>query len=321
MTPEFESGATPVSDHPTADALPGPETPWGSAAKPPCGNWIHAVVLLGGTAGLAYIYRRFFMGLPVAAGVAFDIASAALLVLYCAQALDIPLRSPEIEALQVMLVAVISGRYLGQLVHVTSIGSQVLWLRPTGPRDVLILNWLTGASAFLVLIPFAVILLIRRRRLSDYGLCWGDWRRWGPWVCGGVAIMIPILWFATGAFRELQTFYPMVRGARASLGAFVVFQCFVVLLMFGWEFSLRGYLQFALQARLGLMAVVVQNVPFVLGHVRKPESELYGTLVSGLFLGYIAYRGRSMLPALITHVAVAVINDAMVIAHLGGFRH
>jgi len=278
-------------------------------------------VLLGGTAGLAYIYRRYFIGLPVAAGLAFDIGSAALLVLYCAQALDIPLRSPEIEALQVMLVAVISGRYIGHLVHVTSIGSQVLWLRPTGPRDVMMLNWLVGASAFLVLIPFAVILIVRKRRLADYGLCWGNWRHWGLWVLGGVVVMIPVLWIATGTFRDLQTFYPMVRGARASLGAFVVFQCFVLLLMFGWEFSLRGYLQFALQARLGLMAVVVQDVPFVLGHVRKPESELYGTLVSGLFLGYIAYRGRSMLPALITHVAVAVINDAMVIAHLGGFRH
>jgi membrane protease YdiL (CAAX protease family) len=48
-------------------------------------------------------------------------------------------------------------------------------------------------------------------------------------------------------------------------------------------------------------------VPFVLLHLGKPEIETLSTIPTGLYLGYVAYRGNSCWPAVIIHIFINIL--------------
>jgi len=47
--------------------------------------------------------------------------------------------------------------------------------------------------------------------------------------------------------------------------------------------------------------MIVQMIPFVLLHIGKPEIEVLSTIVTGIYSGYIAYRGNSLFTRLSTY--------------------
>jgi membrane protease YdiL (CAAX protease family) len=73
------------------------------------------------------------------------------------------------------------------------------------------------------------------------------------------------------------------------------------LYFFMWEFFFRGYLLFTLKGRFGASAVIVQALLFTFFHIGKPVLEVVLALPAGLYLGYIAYRCSSFLPAFVIH--------------------
>jgi len=283
------------------------------------------------TAAMGFVYKHYFRpgeGLAHDAW-RFDVSAGLVVLLYTMLAFHLPLRSREVQALVTMMAAMILSRYfahrLGMLiVHAEPNG----WLfDPHSRRDVMVFYWLIGSPIILLTLPM-VVLLLWRQSPGRYGLAAGEWRAWLKWLGFSVIAMAPVLWFGITKLptmlgshggARLDQFYPLIIGARQTWVTFAAFQGLIAVLMFAWEFSLRGFLQFALVPRLGWLAIVVQCMPFVLGHVNKPEAELYGTLVSGLFLGYVAYRGRSMVPAFLIHLIVAAMNDLLVILSTGGF--
>ncbi len=62
---------------------------------------------------------------------------------------------------------------------------------------------------------------------------------------------------------------------------------------FAWEFHFRGFLLGVLKRRFGILAIVIQTVPFVMMHFGKPSSESLAAVVAGIALGWWAYRSRS----------------------------
>ena len=71
--------------------------------------------------------------------------------------------------------------------------------------------------------------------------------------------------------------------------------------MFAWEFFFRGLLIGGLRETFGSHAIVIQAVPFTLAHFGKPELEVFASFFVGLALGWIAYYGRTFLPAFVMH--------------------
>ncbi len=53
-------------------------------------------------------------------------------------------------------------------------------------------------------------------------------------------------------------------------------------------------------------------IPFVLIHFGKPELETLSTIITGLYFGYIAYRGNSYWPVFIIHLFINVFFVAAV---------
>ncbi|MCX7598060.1 MAG: CPBP family intramembrane metalloprotease, partial [Armatimonadetes bacterium] len=61
------------------------------------------------------------------------------------------------------------------------------------------------------------------------------------------------------------------------------------------------------------LAIAAQTLPFVLMHLPKPPVEAFSSVVAGVALGTMAYRGRSMLGTWLLHFSCAALLDFLVI--------
>lgn len=159
---------------------------------------------------------------------------------------------------------------------------------------------------FLV-VPAAVVVLGFRDGLGRYGLKLGNWR-WGLGLLfGGLIVMTPIILALSGepSFRGYYGSTPTSLGAALlnHLGELIPA-----------EFLVRGFLMFALWRRIGALALVVVQVPFILTHIGKPEIELWSTFVGGAVFAWLDWRTGSILWSALGHVYVLTL---MVVA-VGG---
>jgi membrane protease YdiL (CAAX protease family) len=51
-------------------------------------------------------------------------------------------------------------------------------------------------------------------------------------------------------------------------------------------------------------------------HLGKPDAETLSCIVSGVYWGYVCYRGGSYWPAVIMHTAVNYVNLALISGYL-----
>lgn len=147
------------------------------------------------------------------------------------------------------------------------------------------------------LVPLLTVLLVFRDRPARYGLAFGDWR-WGVGlVVAGCALMTPIvLWFAT--LPDVRAYYgPSV----APLPELLLTNA---LDLTAAEFAFRGFLMMSLLRVMGPVGVVVAALPFVFGHLGKPELEVLSTLAGGLVYGWLAWRTRSIVWGALGHTYI-----------------
>ncbi|HEV2005290.1 MAG TPA: CPBP family intramembrane glutamic endopeptidase [Candidatus Limnocylindrales bacterium] len=146
-------------------------------------------------------------------------------------------------------------------------------------------------------VPLAVVLVGFRDRPARYGLQLGDWR-WGlGLLLAGVAVMTPII---LGLARQPQ--FSDYYGAPA--GSFANGVVSNALEIVPAEFLLRGFLMFALLRRIGPLALVVVQVPFIFAHIGKPELELWSTFVGGTIFAWLDWRTGSIVWSALGHLYV-----------------
>jgi len=164
------------------------------------------------------------------------------------------------------------------------------WYRPIGPTLV------TNHLFYYVIIPVFAILFIFRENPLDYGFRIGDYHIWLWYVMITIIIGLPILVIAS-RFSSVNQYY-------ISQFDYYEFLTISVPTLFAWEYLLRGFLLFGLKKRFGEVSIIIQMVPFVLLHLGKPEAETLSCIVTGLWFGWVAYRGKSFWPAFIIHVFI-----------------
>jgi hypothetical protein len=149
---------------------------------------------------------------------------------------------------------------------------------------------------FLV-VPAGIVSFGFRDGLGRYGLRLGDWR-WGlGLLLAGLAVMTPII-LALSGVESFRSFY----GAAPRPVSLVLANGLVELIPA--EFLLRGFLMFTLWRRIGALAIVVVQVPFVLTHFGKPDIELWSTFVGGTVFAWLDWRTGSILWSALGHVYV-----------------
>jgi membrane protease YdiL (CAAX protease family) len=157
------------------------------------------------------------------------------------------------------------------------------------------------------IIPLLVVLIGFRDRPSRYGLALGDWR-WGlGLMLVGCAVMTPVV-LAFAGLPDVQAYYAP---SAAPLREVLVTN---VLELTAAEFAFRGFLMLTLVRVIGPLGVVVAALPFVFGHLGKPELELFSTLGGGLVYGWLAWRTRSVVWGAIGHTYILTLVTVAVAA-------
>ena len=126
-----------------------------------------------------------------------------------------------------------------------------------------------------------------------------NWRLWVPYVVVTCIVTAPIL-VAASRVGSLDEYYS-VEGFDLSSYAVKT-----IVYLAAREFLFRGYLLSGLRKRFGEASILIQMIPFVLLHLGKPELETLSTIPMGLYLGFVAYRGGSVWPAVIIHVFINI---------------
>jgi len=180
--------------------------------------------------------------------------------------------------------------------EIVVIGSATLFLtvaayHPLGPP------WISSLVYFAVL-PVIVILVLRKNPL-DFGLRPGNVKVWVSYVLLTIIIALPILFFASRS-TSLARYYTV---PSFNAGTYSVQ---TIIYLFAWEFIFRGFLLFGLKGKFKELSILVQMVPFVLLHLGKPELETLSTLITGIYFGWVSYRGNSFWPAFIIHVFINI---------------
>lgn len=153
---------------------------------------------------------------------------------------------------------------------------------------------------FYFVIPAAVILLLFREPLKDYGFQWGNWKEGLVWTLVACGVMSLVLAFVSQR-PEIVSYYK----PRSADGLWpTVWESGVDL--FGWEFLWRGLTLFALARVTGPgTAIWLQAVPFTFAHLGKPEIETLSCIFGGAGFGLVAWRSKSFVYPFLIHTFIA----------------
>ena len=165
------------------------------------------------------------------------------------------------------------------------------------------LYWFAGDFITLLILPVLLIRFILKEKLTDYGLRIGDYKAGFRIVLIFLAIMLPIVWFAS-ASDSFSNVYPHLNSTRDSWNVFIIYEIGLLIYMVAWEFIWRGYMLFGLYERFGFYAIFIQMIPFVILHNGKPMLETFGAILAGLALGVLALRTKSIFYCVIAHMGV-----------------
>ena len=149
---------------------------------------------------------------------------------------------------------------------------------------------------FLV-VPLIIVALGFHDRPGRYGLRLGDWRWGAGLLVAGLLVMTPIIVALSG----LDSFRAYYGGASVPFGVALLNNLAELIPA---EFLLRGFLMFALWRRIGPLALIVVQVPFILTHIGKPDVELWSTFVGGAVFAWLDWRTGSILWSALGHVYV-----------------
>ena len=178
------------------------------------------------------------------------------------------------------------------------VADQLRLLVPAGGTAVAGIEPVTLARFVLFLVlPIGIVALGFRDSPARYALRLGD-RRWGlALLVAGLIVMTPII-LGVAQLPEFRGYYG---AAGASLPTRLLNNLAELIPA---EFLLRGFLMFALWRRIGPLALVVVQLPFVLTHVGKPGVELWSTFIGGTVFAWLDWRTGSILWSALGHVYV-----------------
>jgi uncharacterized protein len=186
------------------------------------------------------------------------------------------------------------GNYLKQNrseLGVISLGLLFLILRTHHPIGS---SWQSHLFYYFIL-PILSTLLIFRRNPLDFGLRLGAYRIWAAHLL----VICPVIFILLLISSNDPA---MTRYYRHDSFDFLPYAGHAAARIFAWEYIFRGFLLFGLKESMQERAIVVQMIPFTILHIGKPEIETISCIISGIYFGYVSYRGNSFWPAFLIHL-------------------
>ncbi len=166
-------------------------------------------------------------------------------------------------------------------------------------------NFWFASLLYFAALPVLVTMVFFRRDLQGFGLQPGNVRRWGVYVAVTCALAAPVL-YAVSRMPAFQAYY------KIEQFNFLNYALANLAYLFGVEYLFRGFLVFGLKEKLGGASIIIQMLPFVMFHFGKPELETLSTIITGVYFGYVVYRGDSFWPAFLIHIFINIFFVACV---------
>ena len=173
-------------------------------------------------------------------------------------------------------------------------------------------RFLVVSTIGLLWTPLLMIFLVFRSDPDTFGMSLGDSGRVARFSII-LYVLLLLLLIPASQMKVFRAHYQLDQVAVGSAAAFLYYAATFGLYVFCVEFFYRGFLLFGLRRSLGWAAVLLQAAAFCLMHYGKSGPELVASFVSGLVLGWIATRARSVVPGFLLHWSVALTFQAMVI--------
>ncbi len=161
----------------------------------------------------------------------------------------------------------------------------------------------------LLVIPIIYIKVIRKQRLSDYGMTFGN-KKWGFISVALFLLSIPVLYFGSQDQNLINT-YPLTKDILVSWPVFVGYELLYISICYiPYEFFFRGVLQLGLSKYWKKwQSILYVTALTTLLHLTKPLSEILAAAVAGIIFGIIAEKTNSWYYVFLMHITVGISTD------------
>jgi membrane protease YdiL (CAAX protease family) len=176
--------------------------------------------------------------------------------------------------------------------------------------------WIAWTDIGFLVLPLVLMLLWPGKHLRDCNLSWRGLRQ-HYWIYIVLfACVFPVIYVVSWQPAFYQ-FYPMYAQAGRSWTDLLYWEGLYAGQFVAVEFFFRGFLVGGLGRHLGIMAVPVSVMPYMMLHFSKPWPESYGAIVAGLLLGWLAWKTKSIWGGVLIHCTVAASMDYLALSHKG----
>ena len=194
-----------------------------------------------------------------------------------------------------------------------------LFMSPRGVFDphwiLLFKAWWVGCVTFSFLVlPAILMALLPGKRLRDCNLSWRGFRE-HFWIYVGLYVAVfPVIWVIS-LTPTFTAFYPMYSQAGRTWFDLLAWESMYIVQFVALEFFFRGFLVGGLGRHIGILAVPVSVMPYMMLHFSKPWPEAAASVIAGFVLGWLAWKTKSIWGGVTVHCAVAVTMDLLALSH------
>jgi membrane protease YdiL (CAAX protease family) len=176
--------------------------------------------------------------------------------------------------------------------------------------------WVGSILIGFLALPALLMSLLPGNRLRDCNLGFRGFRE-HFWIYVGLyGAVLPVIWLVSLS-PSFYTFYPMYGNAGRSWFDLLMWEGMYAGQFVALEFFFRGFLVGGLGRHIGIFAVPVSVMPYMMIHFTKLLPEAAASVVAGFVLGYLAWKTKSIWGGVCVHCAVATTMDLLALAHKG----
>lgn len=195
---------------------------------------------------------------------------------------------------------------------------QLFPTRTVDPYRILRLRtwWVAWILVGFLVLPMAVSLCRPVNLFRECHLSWQGFRS-HFWIYGVLYLAVLPLIFVASLAPAFYSYYPIYGLAGRSWSDFALWESLYGGQFIAVEFFFRGFLLGGLGKYLGVLAVPISVMPYMMVHFGKPWTEAYAAVAAGFVLGWLAWKTRSIWGGVFVHGAVAVTMDVFALIQRG----
>jgi membrane protease YdiL (CAAX protease family) len=176
--------------------------------------------------------------------------------------------------------------------------------------------WVLWILISSVALPAIVMAVQPGNRLRDCNLSFRGFAQ-HFWIYVLLFVLVsPVIWVVS-LTPEFYNYYPMYPQAGRSWADLLMWEGMYAGQFVAVEFFFRGFLVGGLSRYIGVLAVPVSVLPYMMIHFSKPWPEAAAAIFAGLILGWLAWKLKSIWGGVCLHCAVAVSMDLLALSHKG----